>query len=124
MIFFVNFSITVIDQPFKFGSILVFTLMQLSNGLDGDLVVPQSREKKWTVQVFLLLIVGYPISLGYLRYLTDQTVLLINIYIFRQFWDYCQLEHLLYRNCAFNLWVQCGLEYTGHVSVSGQILSP
>ena len=56
-----------INQRFKFGAILAFTLIQLSNGLDGGLVVPHSRKKikKLTVQIFPLLIVRYPTSLGY-----------------------------------------------------------
>ena len=42
---FTDFLITVIDQRFKFGAILVLTLIQLSNGLDCGLVVPQVRKK-------------------------------------------------------------------------------
>ena len=34
-----------IDQRFKFGAILAFTLIQLSNDLDGGSVVPQLRKK-------------------------------------------------------------------------------
>ena len=45
MTFLKNLSITVIDKRFKFGAILVFTLIQLSNSLDGGLVILQSRKK-------------------------------------------------------------------------------
>ena len=68
-----------IDQRFKFGAILAFTLIQLFNDLDDGLVVLQSRKKikKLTVQIFALLTVRYPASIGYrsLRYPTDRTVL-------------------------------------------------
>ena len=67
-----------IDQRFKFGAILAFTLIQLSNGLDGGLVVPQSRKriKKQTAQV----IVGYPTSLGYRSYGSNSSAVNIDCF--------------------------------------------
>ena len=49
-----NSSITVIDQRSKFGAILVLTLIQLSNNLDGGPIV---KEKKMDCSSFIYSIV-------------------------------------------------------------------